>query len=58
MGFKGSRYTWLNKRYKNSSQLIYERLDRFFANNNWIQKFADVQVHHLPCTHSDHCPLL
>lgn len=33
MGYKGSRYTWLNKRYKRKNSLILERLDCFLAND-------------------------
>ncbi|KAK4731156.1 hypothetical protein R3W88_024144 [Solanum pinnatisectum] len=58
MGYKGGKYTWLNKRFNNRSSLIFERLDRFFANEEWLHKFPDAQVHHLPRIHSDHCPLL
>ncbi|KAK4708343.1 hypothetical protein R3W88_029268 [Solanum pinnatisectum] len=28
LGFKGCKYTWTNKRYRNRSNLIFERLDR------------------------------
>lgn len=58
MGYKGSKYTWLNKRFKNKSKLILERLDRFMANDEWLQKYLDAQVYHLSRTHSDHCYLL
>lgn len=58
LGFKGSKYTWLNKSYKQKHALIFERLDRFLANDDWIHLYLDAQVTHLPRTHSDHCPLL
>ncbi|KAK4710031.1 hypothetical protein R3W88_004544 [Solanum pinnatisectum] len=58
MGFKGSRYTWLNKRFKKRNALIFERLDRFLANNEWLLCYPNAQVQHLQRTHSDHTPLL
>lgn len=58
LGFNGNRFTWLNKRYKNKYSLIYERSNRFLANEKWVHKFPNSQVIHLPRTHSDHCPLL
>lgn len=57
-GSKGGKYTWLNKRLQDKSKLILEWLDLYLANNEWLQKFPKAQVHHLPRTHSDHCPLL
>lgn len=41
LSFKGSRYTWINKRYKKRHALIYERLDRFLANHEWVQQYPD-----------------
>lgn len=38
--------------------LILERLDRCFANQNWIQTHLNVSVTHLPRIYSDHSPLL
>lgn len=32
LGFKGSKFTWTNKRYRNRKSLILERLDRCLAN--------------------------
>ena len=58
IGYKESKYTWLNKRFTNKSSLIFERLDIFLANNEWLQKYHDAHVFHLLRTHSDHCPLL
>lgn len=58
MGFQGSKYTWLNKCFKNKGALILERLDHIFANNDWLLNYPNAQVIHLPRTHSDHCPLL
>ncbi|KAK4710478.1 hypothetical protein R3W88_004991 [Solanum pinnatisectum] len=57
LGFKGSKYTWTNKRYKNMKDLIMERLDRCLANDPWVVHYPDSTVTHLPRTHSNHCPL-
>lgn len=38
--------------------LILERLDRCFANQNWIQTHLNASVTHLPRIYSDHSPLL
>lgn len=54
LGYKGNRYTWTNSRYNNYN--ILERIDRFFANYEWLNHYPDALVTHLPCTHSDHCP--
>lgn len=35
-----------------------ERLDKFFANNKWLELFQDSTVKPLPHTHSDHWPLI
>lgn len=51
-GFKGSKYTSTNKRYRQRNQLILERIDRCLANDQWIEAF----VAYLPRTHSNYCP--
>ncbi|GLT61710.1 hypothetical protein SLA2020_343970 [Shorea laevis] len=56
LGFIGNRFTWVNMRF--SSQLIKERLDRVWANIDWKLSFPNASLFHLPCTHSDHCPIL
>ncbi|KAH0778499.1 hypothetical protein KY290_004926 [Solanum tuberosum] len=56
--FKGCKYTWTNKRYKNMSNLIFERLDRCVANDFWIKLFPNSVITHLPKTKSDQCPML
>lgn len=38
--------------------MVLERLDRIVANHAWLTLYPDAHVHHLPRTHSDHCPLL
>lgn len=54
LGFKGSKYTWTNKRSKGHT--ILERLDLLFANYDWIHLFPNAIVTNLPRTHSDYCP--
>lgn len=44
MGFKGNRFTWLNKRFKNRNVLIYKRLDRYFANSDWLVNYPNAHV--------------
>ena len=56
MGFSGPRYTWTNKR--DISNLIIERIDRFFMNPDWYVMYPNARVTHLPRCHSDHCPVL
>lgn len=38
--------------------LIKERLNRAFANGEWEQSFPNAKVYTLPCTASDHLPIL
>ncbi|XP_023917793.1 uncharacterized protein LOC112029335 [Quercus suber] len=55
LGFVGSRYTWCNGRIGDQRTLI--RLDRVVANEGWLAKFPEVQVHHILMAASDHCLL-
>lgn len=56
LGFQGPKYTWVNK--QNIGQFILERLDRDFANQEWIDLYPEASVTHLTRVHSDHCPIL
>ncbi|KAF7838459.1 reverse transcriptase [Senna tora] len=38
--------------------MIFERIDRFLANSEWIQLFPNALNFHLPRIKSDHIPLL
>ncbi|KAH9673337.1 reverse transcriptase domain-containing protein [Citrus sinensis] len=49
--FKGPRFTW-------SRGLLFKRLDRALCNSDWLIKFADNSVLHLPKVASDHRPVL
>lgn len=55
LGFNGPKFTWTNKR---KSKPIFERLDRGWANSEWIQLFPSANLWHLPRITSDHCPIL
>lgn len=57
LGFAGNHFTWPIQR-KIRHNLILERLDRFFANPEWLTLFEVSSVMHLPRTHLDYCPLL
>lgn len=57
LGFKRCKYTWSNRR-RSSKGLIMERLDKIFANKEWLSLFANVSIMYLPKTYSDHNPLL
>ena len=56
MGFNGLRFTWSNRR--DVTNLIQERIDRFFMNPSWCLLYLDAKVLHLTRCHSDHCPVL
>ena len=56
MGFSSPRYTWTNKR--DISNLILEKIDRFFMNPDWCIIYPNARVTHLPRCHSDHCLVL
>ncbi|KAL0912822.1 hypothetical protein M5K25_016231 [Dendrobium thyrsiflorum] len=51
IGFSGGSFTW-------SRASMWQRLDRFLFNNEWIADFTMTRVEHLSRTHSDHAPLL
>ncbi|XP_075669679.1 uncharacterized protein LOC142639371 [Castanea sativa] len=55
MGFVGSRFTWCNDRYGDQRTLV--RLDCVVANEGWLARFSEVQVHHISMATSDHCLL-
>ena len=55
LGFCGPKFTWTNKRKRNP---IYERLDRGWANIDWLSTFPEYKLTHLPRVTSDHCPIL
>ena len=56
LGFVGPRLTW-SKHYA-AGHLVWERLDQWLANYEWLTRFARARVHHLHSDSSDHRPLL
>ncbi|XP_048496581.1 uncharacterized protein LOC125495795 [Beta vulgaris subsp. vulgaris] len=56
LGFVGYDFTWSNNRGGDAN--IQERLDRFFANNSWKDKFPGSFVSHLTKRKSDHLPIV
>ncbi|XP_074291012.1 uncharacterized protein LOC141617752 [Silene latifolia] len=54
--FFGPLYTWLNNR--SDDQLIMERLDRAYANTEWLDLFPAASLMHLPILVSDHAPII
>ena len=55
LGYSGPKFTW-SKHYA-SGQSIWERLDRAFCTNDWLQMFVGTRVFHLSSTTSDHVPI-
>ena len=55
LGFNGPKFTWTNKRKINP---IFERLDRGFGNDEWLTKYPNSCIWHLPRISSDHAPIL
>uniref|UniRef100_A0A803QSM5 Reverse transcriptase domain-containing protein n=1 Tax=Cannabis sativa TaxID=3483 RepID=A0A803QSM5_CANSA len=55
LDFEGSNYTWCNGRQNN---MVFERLDRVLANNQWWNHYVVAKVKHLSRWCSDHCPLV
>ncbi|CAH9092322.1 unnamed protein product [Cuscuta europaea] len=51
----GSTYTWTGVR---SNGRIWERLDRFLVNQEFLDHFDTCNIQHLSKAASDHCPLL
>ncbi|KAL2933296.1 LINE-1 retrotransposable element ORF2 protein [Bienertia sinuspersici] len=53
--FKGTKYTWSNN--KEGRNLIQERLDRAYGNNEWHDSYTDAVVFNFPIFLSDHGPI-
>ncbi|WOK94328.1 hypothetical protein Cni_G03030 [Canna indica] len=56
LGFSGPRYTWCNNRM--GKKKIVARLDRFYANGDWMAKYSNAMVYHLDKLASDHRPIM
>lgn len=55
-GFYGPKYTWSNGR--GLCSIVWKRLDRGLANDQWLEMFPAATVSHLASTGLDHNPLL
>ena len=55
LGFMGQSFTWCNGRFREQRKMV--RLDRFVADERWIEKFSKAQVRHISMSASNHCLL-
>lgn len=56
MGFSRSKFTWNNGRQGTAN--VSKRLDRGLCNEEWRATFLEGIIQTLPCTYSDHSPLI
>jgi hypothetical protein len=56
LGYQGDIFTWSNNQADNYN--IKERLDRFCATTNWVNRFPRFTNYHLMNYTSDHAPIL
>ncbi|KAA3471106.1 Endonuclease/exonuclease/phosphatase [Gossypium australe] len=56
IGYSGVWFTWERGNLPETN--IRERLDRGVANVEWLLLFPMGNIHHLPYSTSDHCPIL
>uniref|UniRef100_A0A8R7V8Z6 Endonuclease/exonuclease/phosphatase domain-containing protein n=1 Tax=Triticum urartu TaxID=4572 RepID=A0A8R7V8Z6_TRIUA len=56
IGFTGYPYTFDNHQQGNRNVRV--RLDRVCADDDWMARFPNAELHHLTSSRSDHCPLL
>lgn len=56
LGFSGPKFTWSNMR--SGAANVQERLDRALGNHQWIIRFLECRVTHLPQSRSDHHPIM
>ncbi|KAL4603668.1 hypothetical protein ACB092_10G140800 [Castanea dentata] len=56
LGYSGSDFTWSNMQEGNDC--ISLRLDRALANQEWVDRFRSLKVHHVADSTSDHHALL
>ncbi|XP_074299908.1 uncharacterized protein LOC141631086 [Silene latifolia] len=54
--FFGPRFTWMNSQL--NTNIIMERLDRAYANQDLFHLFPSASVTHLPILVSDHAPII
>ena len=58
LSYCGSDFTWCNMQGGGGENIIYLRLDKAFTNLEWVDKFGEMKVHHLPDSTFDHSALL
>lgn len=56
VGYDGPCMTW--KRGNSDATFKSARLDRALGDGDWIMRFQNASMQHLPMVHSDHSPLL
>lgn len=56
LGYYGHRYTWSNG--KGTCSIVWKRLDRGLANDNWLATHPATTITHLASASLDHSPLL
>lgn len=54
--FHGVNYTWTNNR--EGKEVIYERLDKAFCNDEWKLNHYEAHVTNIPILLSDHNPII
>ncbi|XP_026458657.1 uncharacterized protein LOC113359200 [Papaver somniferum] len=54
----GNHFTWCNRRFRNTKELIFEKLDRGFMNDKWVSLLPQTRVTNLGRIYSDHSPIL
>ena len=55
LGYMGDKFTWKGKR---QGGMVFERLDRAVANNQWSFLNSSTLIHHLQTHSSDHKPIV
>lgn len=53
----GNPFTWCNRRFKNPTQLILEKIDRGFVNDVWFSDLPHTRITNLARVFSDHSPI-
>lgn len=56
LGYTRQKYTWFYKR--DNGHVVFQRLDRFLGNDEFLNVFPHAVVSHLPRIKSDHNPIL
>ncbi|XP_021728381.1 uncharacterized protein LOC110695458 [Chenopodium quinoa] len=56
LGYKGCKFTW--RWGKSEENLIRERLDRFWGDDDWCEMHPNFSVKHLVREESDHAPIM